>query len=187
MSALNRRVTGAVLGSLLALGGTAVGPAAAAGEPRAAACGPVDESHIQARWTALGGQNSALGCPVGDLYDVYVGGVKRGERQYFQYGSMTHSPAQGPDMVVSAWERRGYAYFNWGTTSPYHYDVFLYRWTSPADAQGEQRQTSGGTSGQVRVVRETTGAYKFKVEGCDDGTFGLTCRQGWTLTAPSHG
>lgn len=198
MLSLNRRVTGVVLGSLLALGGTAAIPAAAQtsaapsqapapSQARAACDIPVNETHIARRWNALGGATGWLGCPTTYTKDVYLNGVYAGKRQYFDHGTVTWSPRQGPDMVVAAWKDRGYAYFNWATTSPYHYDTFLVRYTSAADPNGTQREVGGGTSGRVRVLTRTTGAYTFRVEGCDVGTFGHTCRQGWTLSASTNG
>jgi hypothetical protein len=189
MRTLNRRLTGVVLGSLLALGTTAAVPAAAQTsaaptKARAAACGiAVNEAHINGRWNALGGAGGWLGCPRSYTRDVYLNGVYAGKRQYFDYGNVTWSPRQGRNMVVAAWEDGGYAYFNWNTTSPYSYDRFLIRYTSAADPNGTQREVGGGTSGRVRVVQRTTGAYTFRVEGCDVGVFGHTCRQGWTLSA----
>lgn len=189
MLTLNRRLTGVLLGSLLALGTAAAVPAAAQtsqapAQARSAACGiPVNETHIKGRWNALGGSTGWLGCPRSYTKDVYLGGVYAGKRQYFDYGNVTWSPRQGSNMVVAAWQYGGYAYFNWGTTSPYSYDRFLIRYTSAADPNGTQREVGGGTSGRVRVQQRTTGAYTFRVEGCDVGVFGHSCRQGWTLSA----
>nr|WSY56102.1 hypothetical protein OG999_42170 [Streptomyces sp. NBC_00886] len=183
MLSTKRRLTGVVLGSLLALGGTAAVPAAAQ-TPARATCGiPVNESHINQRWNALGGATGWLGCPTSHTKDVYLGNVYAGKRQYFNYGTVTWSPRQGRNMVVAAWEDGGYAYFNWGTTVPYRYDAFLVRWTSASDPGGTQREFGGGTSGRIRVLERNTGAYVFTVEGCDTGAFGHTCRQGWTLKA----
>jgi hypothetical protein len=184
MLSTKRRLTGVVLGSLLALGGTAAVPAAAQ-TPARAACGTaVNEPHIYQRWSALGGAGGWLGCPTSGTRDVYLNNVYAGKRQYFAYGTATWSPRQGSNMVVAAWEDRGYAYFNWNTTAPEHrYDSFLVRWTSASDPGGTQREFGGGTSGRIRVLERNTGAYVFTVEGCDIGTFGHTCRQGWTLKA----
>ena len=188
---LNRRLTGVVLGSLLALGGTAAVPAAAqtdaAPSQAQAACSlSVTEPHIYKRWDALGGADGRLGCPTTRTKDVYLNNVYAGKRQYFDYGTVTWSPRQGRNMVVAAWQDGGYAYFNWSTTSPYSYDTFLVRWTSAADPNGTQREVGGGTSGRVRVQQRTTGAYTFRVEGCDVGLFGHSCRQGWTLSATTQ-
>lgn len=188
---LNRRVTGVVLGSLLALGYAAAVPAAAQtdaapSEARAACSISVTEPHIHKRWDALGGATGWLGCPTTGTRDVYLNNVYAGKRQYFDYGTVTWSPRQGRNMVVAAWQDGGYAYFNWGTTSPYSYDTFLVRWTSAADPNGTQREVGGGTSGRVRVQQRTTGAYTFRVEGCDVGVFGHSCRQGWTLSATTQ-
>ncbi|MGW7207625.1 hypothetical protein [Streptomyces sp. NPDC054837] len=188
---LNRRLTGVVLGSLLALGGTAAVPAAAqtdaAPSQAQAACSlSVTEPHIYKRWDALGGADGWLGCPTTRTKDVYLNNVYAGKRQYFAYGTVTWSPRQGRNMVVAAWQDGGYAYFNWSTTSPYSYDTFLVRWTSAADPNGTQREVGGGTSGRVRVQQRTTGAYTFRVEGCDVGLFGHSCRQGWTLSATTQ-
>jgi hypothetical protein len=183
MLSKKRRLTGVVLGSLLALGGTAAVPAAAQ-TPTRAVCGiAVNEPHIYQRWSALGGASGWLGCPTTGTRDVYLNGAYAGKRQYFTYGTATWSPRQGSNMVVAAWEDRGYAYFNWGTTAPNRYDSFLVRWTSASDPGGTQREFSGGTAGRIRVLERNTGAYVFTVEGCYIGTFGHTCPKGWTLKA----
>ncbi|WP_327581416.1 hypothetical protein OHA25_36275 [Nonomuraea sp. NBC_00507] len=137
---------------------------------------------IGARWSELGGENSALGCPHTSEVDVYLDGVWAGRRQNFLRGQMVWSPRQGPKMVVSAWSIGGYAYVDWRTTAPRSYDRFLVRWTSAADRAGTQRDIGGGTSGRMRVRVMTTSGYRFIVEGCDDGTFSSSCKQGWTLS-----
>ncbi|MGP3963351.1 LGFP repeat-containing protein [Nonomuraea sp. 3N208] len=137
---------------------------------------------IGARWSELGGENSALGCPRTSEVDVYLNGVWAGRRQNFLRGQMVWSPRQGPKMVVSAWSIGGYAYVDWRTTAPRSYDRFLVRWTSAADRAGTQRDVGGGTSGRMRVRVMTTSGYRFIVEGCDNGTFSSSCRQGWTLS-----
>ncbi|WP_420847177.1 LGFP repeat-containing protein, partial [Nonomuraea basaltis] len=55
---------------------------------------------IGARWSELGGENSALGCPRTSEVDVYLNGVWAGRRQTFLRGQMVWSPRQGPKMVV---------------------------------------------------------------------------------------
>lgn len=193
MLEMNRRLVGLAVGSALVLGSAAAVPATAhdtTAKPAApAACSPnypVTNSFIEQRWSDLGGQDGLMGCPRGRTKNVFVNGVKKGQRQYFANGNITWSPAQGPEMVVAAWERNGYAYVNWGTTDPYHYDLFLVRYTSAADPNGTQRRVGSGTSGGMWVRKHTTGDYTFIVEGCDKGTYGLKCRQGWTLSATTH-
>ncbi|MFF4834313.1 hypothetical protein [Streptomyces sp. NPDC001315] len=191
MLAVNRRLVGLALGGALALGGTAAVPAAAGGAvqaPARAACSiPVTNNLIHQRWSNLGGGDGWMGCPTGNTKDVYVNNVYKGKRQYFDNGNITTSRAQGPEMVVAAWEYNGYAYFNWGTTAPFHYDLFQIRYTSAADPYGRLGQVGGGTSGRIRVQKQTTGDYTFRVRGCDKSYFGgLTCRQGWTLSATTN-
>ncbi|WP_405932807.1 hypothetical protein [Streptomyces sp. NBC_00827] len=189
MVSVNRRLVGLALGSALALGGTVAVPAATAAPAGApSACGHLlSNSYIYERWSDLGGVNGMLGCPRTDVLTVKsANGTKLGKRQYFDSGNVTFSPRQGQEMVVAAWERNGYAYFNWGPTDPYHYDVFLVRYTSAADAGGTQVTLRGGTTGGMWVRKHTSGTYSFKVEGCDKGRFGLKCRQGWTLEATTR-
>jgi hypothetical protein len=164
-----------------------VAPVAASASPATAAatCSIQPYGLIGARWQQLGGVNSWLGCPTTGEYDVYSNNVWIGRRQYFERGSVAWSPRQGNSMVVATWGHDGWVYFNWGPTSPFHYDKFLVRWYSSID-QGEQREFAGGTSGQIRVQRRTTGEYRFIVEGCDNGTFGSSCRQGWTISVHSY-
>ncbi|MFD9002859.1 hypothetical protein ACFV0T_18065 [Streptomyces sp. NPDC059582] len=191
MLAVNRRLAGLALGGALALGGTAAVPAVADGgaveAPARAVCHtPVGNSLIHQRWAALGGASGWMGCPTSGTRDVYVNNIYQGKRQYFAHGNITTSRAQGSRMVVAAWEANGYAHFNWGPTNPYHYDVFLFRYTSAADPQGRQGQVGGGSSGLIRVRKETTGSYTFRVEGCDRTIWGLKCKQGWTLSATTN-
>ncbi|EIV91349.1 LGFP repeat-containing protein [Frankia sp. QA3] len=166
--------------SMIAIG---PGTASAAGpcDPRLAPYGLIGE-----RWHQLGGAGSALACPTTGERDVYLtNGEWAGKRQYFQGGEITWSPRQGSRMVIAAWESGGYAHVNWGPTDPYHYDRFLVRYT--AHGSTVQREVRGGTSGQFRVVRETTGGYRFIIEGCDGGGIGGSkCRQGWTLSTATY-
>ncbi|WP_425574682.1 LGFP repeat-containing protein, partial [Nonomuraea africana] len=86
--------------------------------PRAAAtsaCRIQPYGLIGARWSDLGGENSALGCPRTSEVDVYLDGVWAGRRQNFLRGQMVWSPRQGPKLVVSAWSIGGYAYVDWHT------------------------------------------------------------------------
>jgi len=188
MLSLKRRLTGVVLGSLLALGGTAAVPAvAAAGSPQAPAkvClggHRIDNDFIYRRWQQLGGSDGYLGCPVNDNLLLSNGA----ERQTFQHGQIAWSPDQGHRMVVAAWNYRGYAYFNWGPTDPYHYSVFLVRYDSAADAFGTQKELGSGNHGGMWVQKRTTGSYKFKVEGCDVDSGGHHCKQGWTVPVRTY-
>ena len=153
----------------------------------AEACRPISRNeYIADRWQELGGANGSLGCPIDTTKNVTVGGVWKGKRQTFENGQITWSPSQGAQMVIAAWEWRGYAFADWGTTAPYSYDRFLLRSYSSYEPRGEQRELRGGTSGRAWVQKRTTGSYRFIVEGCDDGTFGSTCRQGWTLSASTR-
>ncbi|MFG2376298.1 LGFP repeat-containing protein [Streptomyces sp. NPDC048504] len=184
MLSTKRRLTGVVLGSLLALGGTAAIPAAAhatvAESPARAACRPnyaIPNQFIYERWNRLGGQNGMLGCPIGANKRLANGA----ERQRFENGEIAWSPDQGHRMVVAAWERNGYAFFNWGPTDPYSYSVFLVRYTSAADAGGTQRELRGGNTGGMWVQKRTSGDYSFIVEGCDLRSGGHRCLQHWTV------
>ncbi|MGN9761553.1 LGFP repeat-containing protein [Streptomyces sp. SD31] len=160
---------------------------AAADSSSADVCEPISRNeYIADRWQDLGGANGWLGCPINTTKNVTVGGVWKGKRQTFENGQITWSPGQGTRMVIAAWEWRGYAFADWGTTAPYSYDRFLLRYYSSYEPRGEQRELRGGTSGRAWVRKHTTGSYRFIVEGCDDGTFGSTCRQGWTLSASTR-
>ncbi|GII05429.1 LGFP repeat-containing protein [Planobispora takensis] len=195
MGHIHRAVLGLTATATVATGLALTSPAEAASTPPAspavsqtAPCGGgiAVSGRIGTRWNRLGGQDSALGCPVTPSRDVYLNGVWAGRRQWFDRGSITWSPRQGTDMTVSAWSSGGYSYFDWGSTAPYSYDRFLVRWYSAADPGGEQREFGGGTGGRIRVRQSTTGAYRFIVEGCDNGVTGSSCRQGWTLSASTR-
>ncbi len=82
-----------------------------------------------------------MGCPIGANKRLANGA----ERQRFANGEIAWSPDQGHRMVVSAWERNGYAYVTWGPTNPYSYDVFLVRYTSAADAGAPSANSAAGT------------------------------------------
>ncbi|MCI3275636.1 LGFP repeat-containing protein [Streptomyces cylindrosporus] len=187
MLSLKRRAAGVVLGSLLALGGTAAVPAVADAPqmPAKKLClgdHRIDNAFIYRRWQQLGGSDGAMGCPVNDNFTLPNGA----ERQTFEHGQLAWSPDQGHRMVVAAWQDGGYAYFTWGPTDPYHYDTFLVRYTSAANPFGTQKELGKGNHGGMWVQRRTTGSYKFVVEGCDTGTFGHTCRQGWTTSVRTY-
>ncbi|MEV0090917.1 hypothetical protein [Streptomyces sp. NPDC050738] len=141
---------------------------------------------IKARWEQLGGSNSGLGCPRTGVKNVFVNGHFKGERQYFEHGTITRSPAQGEGMVIAAWDTNGYAMVNWSTTRPFFYHHFLVRYYSAADYGGTQIQVGRGNSGGTWVQKRTNGEYRFIIEGCDDGPFGKVCRQGWTLSATTR-
>jgi LGFP repeat len=179
-----RAMLGLVAAIALAASLIGIAPVAASAAPQTCSIQPY--GLIGERWNQLGGVNSWLGCPTTGERDVYSGVVWVGRRQYFQRGTVAWSPRQGNSMVVAAWGHDGWVYFNWGPTSPYHYDRFLFRINSAAD-QGSQYAISGGTSGQIREQRMTTGVYSFIVEGCDTGTFGSSdCRQGWTIDVSTY-
>ena len=146
--------------------GTTAASAAPACNPKLAPYGL-----IGARWNQLGGPRSYLACPTSGERDVYfTNGEWAGRRQRFQGGEITWSPRQGKRMVITAWEANGYAHVSWGPTDPYHYDKFIVRWTAYGNTW--QRDVTGGTSGQFRVVSETNGGYQFLIEGCDNGGIG---------------
>ncbi|WP_336217002.1 LGFP repeat-containing protein [Nonomuraea sp. LPB2021202275-12-8] len=177
------RVLAVALAATLCAGAPAqAGTAASTNTATTTACGIQPYGLIGARWTELGGANSALGCPRTSEVDVYLDGVWAGRRQNFLRGQMVWSPRQGPKLVVSAWSIGGYAYVDWRTTAPRSYDRFLVRWTSAADRGGTQRDIGGGTGGRMRVRVVTSSGYRFIVEGCDNGTFSSSCKQGWTLS-----
>ncbi|WP_329125615.1 hypothetical protein [Streptomyces sp. NBC_01465] len=161
----------------------------APGQSAQAACNTgytFGNSLIKARWQRLGGSGSGLGCPRSNVKTVRSNGIWKGERQYFEHGTITWSPSQGPRMVLAAWDTNGYAILNWSTTNPFSYKQFLVRYYSAADFGGTQVQVGSGTSGGTWVRKHTTGEYRFIVEGCDDGRFGKVCRQGWTLSATTR-
>ncbi|MET7702247.1 MULTISPECIES: LGFP repeat-containing protein [unclassified Streptomyces] len=185
MLSVKRRLAGLAAGCALAVAGTAAVPVAAHAAPGDSICVNRPDvganRYIRDHYQRLGGADSKLGCPIEGMETFRSGGTVVAQRQKFDNGDIAWSPRQGDAMVVTAWEYQGAAFFSWGPTRPFDYDLFLVRYTSAADAFGTQRSAVGGTWGGTLVRKETTGAYTFIVEGCDDGTWGLTCNQGWTL------
>lgn len=86
-------------------------------------------------------------------------------------------------MVVASYQWRHQIVVDWGPTTPFNYDFFIVRWDrdganiGQVDVKGGQRET-----GRYTLSPDVDGRYEVRVEGCDDGTFGSTCRQGWAIT-----
>lgn len=151
--------------------------------PAAAACGITPYGLIGNKWYAMGGEGSAFGCATEAEHDIPG---RRGRMQNFQFGQITWSPDQGPNMVVAVWSISTRVFVDWGPTDPLNYDFFIVRW-----------DRNGQNVGQIDIENgpRTYGSFSFDaaegwssvvVEGCDDGTFGSTCRQGWTAPAASY-
>jgi len=135
---------------------------------------------IGAAWYRAGGANSVYGCPKNREY-----GPGQWRRQDFGNGQIAWSPAQGDHMIVTAFSSRGQAYFTWGPTNPYRYDKFLVRWTTNGDySQTVQHELTGSRTGGIDSVPPSGTSnieYEIIVEGCDNGFWGSTCRQSWTV------
>ncbi|MBO3744748.1 hypothetical protein J5X84_01620 [Streptosporangiaceae bacterium NEAU-GS5] len=189
---MNRRIhttlttAAAVTTGLAAALAATLAPLAAAGPAQARACPPAFQPYglIGGKWAQVGGV-ATLGCPVMAEYDVYRSSQWAGRRQSFNRGQVAWSPGQGSTMTVAAWKGGHYVYFSWGPTSPFSYDKFLVRAYLANDPNMWAQATfNGGTGGQIRwgiSGPALENKMRFIVEGCDNGTFSSTCRQGWTI------
>lgn len=163
----------------LALAGTI---AVATPAHASAGCAIAPYGLIGARWAELGGEHGKLGCPTTRETDIYMNGVGwAGRRQSFVHGQMAWSPKNGSMLVVAAYSRNGYAYFDWKATDR-NWDKFLVRWTSPADPQGRQEDFVGGNRGKAWTRQRTNGGYRWTLKGCDTGVFGSKCQRSWTVS-----
>jgi hypothetical protein len=151
---------------------------------------------IGARWKLTGGLAGPLGCPV-SAAQTAPGGT--GQVMQFQNGQIVSAPNQGTNMSVAVYQQAAYLMVDWGDTAPFNYDKFLIRWTfngadgGQVDVPPQYPQLQGGpvyvldnphrTRGIWSLPTPSAGTYTISIEGCDNGTFGSTCRQGWTIPA----
>lgn len=69
----------------------------------------------------------------------------------------------------------------WTNTAPYNYDFFIVRWDLNGKNVGQQDVRNGPREGgHFLIPLFAEGTYSIVIEGCDNGTFSATCRQGWT-------
>jgi hypothetical protein len=132
---------------------------------------------ILQRWNDL---QSRIGCPIGPEVPVATG---NGTRMPFLRGEMATSPDQGTNMVVAVYQAENSIIVNWSDTSPFNYDFFLVRWDrngSNVD-QFDVKTYIDRTGGFFHIPSPLPGHYTVVVEGCDDGAFGTTCRQHFTV------
>jgi hypothetical protein len=171
---VKRSLIGLAAALALAAGLAGIAPIAASAAP---GCNIEPYGLIGERWAQLGGA-AVLGCPTTEELDVYRGNIWAGRLQRFTLGEIAWTPGQSSGKIVAAWQRGGYAYFDWrGTIRPY--DVFLVRWDSPAG--GGQQEVAGGTGQRFRIRQRTNGSYSFIAEGCLRRTFGGLGCAGWTM------
>ncbi|MER7362182.1 hypothetical protein AB0L44_36510 [Nonomuraea wenchangensis] len=175
---MNSRMISSVTAGLALVGTFAIAaPAHASG-----GCAITPYGLIGARWVELGGENGKLGCPTTQETDIYMNGVGwAGRRQSFVRGQMAWSPKNGSKLVVAAYSKDGYAYFDWKPTDRF-WDKFLVRWTSAADPNGRQEDFIGGNRGKAWTRLRTNSGYRWNVKGCDTGVFGSSCQRYWTVS-----
>ncbi|WP_328608329.1 hypothetical protein OG943_04175 [Amycolatopsis sp. NBC_00345] len=135
------------------------------------------------RYNTFGGLTGVLGCPTTDERDVSEG---HGRIQYFQNGVITSSPTTGPSSVETLWNSGAQLSFDWYTTAPLNYDVWLLNVRFNGTDRGLDRELPaisgtavGRSSGRTTIGFAGSGNYRVAIEGCDLGG-GHTCRQGWT-------
>jgi len=167
-----------------------------AGTASAATCDPrlQPAGDIGARWVQLGAGNGVLGCPTGAEKGLPDGAT--GSQQFFQNGHVVVSPNQGSHLVTVAYRQGNRAFFTWGYTNPFSYDLFQVRWATTTqpdvwyrpnrqiefkDADGGHRQSG---SWFLDRTSATPTMFSFQVQGCDRSWGNTTCRQGWTY--PVH-
>jgi LGFP repeat-containing protein len=130
------------------------------------------------RWYEMGAEGSALGCALEPEHDVPG---RHGRSQTFQWGQIVWSPDQGPNMVLAMYYIADHVFVKWKPTDPLSYDFFIARWDLNGQNVGQR---------DIKCCSRTEGSFDFTsgpgwssfvVEGCDSGTFGSTCRQGWTI------
>ncbi|GAB3982173.1 hypothetical protein GCM10027615_64370 [Plantactinospora veratri] len=160
---------------------------AAAGAGAAVACQPTSWRFVN-RWNQ---DPNGYGCATSAEYQTY----NNGWGQNFANGQIRTSPMQGTNMVVSImrytyWDGSSTqfgVYFGWGLSDPYHYDMWLIR-TSLNGVYTGQRECAPGpfllctrTSGGQTWAPAALGWHQIMVEGCDQGAWGRTCNQQWTV------
>jgi hypothetical protein len=143
---------------------------------------------IPTRYKELGGDNGPLGKPTSKEMDVKGG---KGRYQTFEHGVIGFSPLTGPNSVQSVYVKGNEIVFEWGDTSPYHYDFFNVRWDLDDKHPGfpggrnmgqEEIKTKEDTrtSGKWVTRPHSSGRYRLVVEGGDKKLGGSKIRQGWS-------
>ncbi|MGY4304156.1 uncharacterized protein YodC (DUF2158 family) [Bradyrhizobium sp. USDA 4369] len=104
----------------------------------------------------------------------------------FEHGEIVWSPAQGPKMVIAAYQQDDHLILNWGDSSPWNYDRFLI--ASTRDGQSLPQVEVHGfierTFGFHWIKAPLPGKYTFSIEGCQVGAIsGHDCPQRWTVPA----
>src|ERR1700730_5490640 len=132
------------------------------------------------RWNDLDGRGGPLGSPTGP--EVSVPG-RSGRQMPFEHGEIVFSPDQGSAMLVAAYQQDDNLIVNWSDTAPFNYDKFIVRWDLEGVNVGQFDVDSyiDRTNGFSRIRPLLPGRYTVMVEGCDIGTGGSTCRQGFTV------
>src|SRR5579872_1533900 len=148
---------------------------------------------INARYVALGGAFSPIGCPLSDEANTPDG---QGRFNNFAQGQIVWSPNQGSsDMVVSAyWQTisNPNQYFvnevtvNWGDSTP-QWDKFLI-WPNASNpnnsilTQYEVDNSPPAINGSVIFGQFCASSYSIGVKGCDNANFGGKdkCNPNWT-------
>jgi hypothetical protein len=157
--------------------------------PRAdAACPSFQmDQDIQARWQQ--DFAGAIGCPVANQGPTQD---RKGVQVAFQYGWIIkpNNHYMGSNFLLIA---QFFPNYNpnprkinlwWGSSAPFSYDKWLLRLDIYGGPNLIQLDLGGGNSGQYSLEDlDVAKTYQIIVEGCDNGTFGSTCRQDWSPAA----
>lgn len=145
---------------------------------------------INARWQKLGGAAGPLGCPISDEMDTPPGTSAHYKGRFVQYqnGQIVFSPSTGPQslqiVIVYNNPTQHIILFEWGPTTPFNYDKFIVRWNIDGQNAGQQDIGGSRTDGTFKIQNaDFRRRYSIIVEGCDNGTFGSDCKQGWSNEA----
>ncbi len=127
-----------------------------------------------------GGPAGPLGCPLSDEMDTPGG---HGRYNQFEHGQIVFSPSTGGESIQVLFAKDGEIFFYWGPTDPFSYGKFIVRWDINGKNAGQQ-DVGGGSQGAFLLHGYDPKAfYSFIFEGCDGGTLGSFCRQGWSNAA----
>ncbi|WP_158884652.1 hypothetical protein [Amycolatopsis anabasis] len=186
---MRRMISRAAIALAFALLGVAPVPAASAtaAEPGAAprVCSYDVPQPLYRRWYDNGRGDGSFGCPTGSAF-----AYGNGSYQWFENGAMVFSPSQGTNMVTSAFRVGGTGIrFEWGVSDPFNYVDWLVNIRRDGQDIGGDQECDltqgagwcGRFSGITSWGNLRPGEYRIVVEGCDLGSGGHTCRQGWTL------
>ena len=134
---------------------------------------------IAERWTALDGATGPLGCAISREAGVPNSTARK---TAFQHGEVVFSPAQGPRMLVAAYQQEDNIIVNWGDTAPRDYDKFIVRWDRDGHNVGQSDVDSyiDRNQGFFRIQAPLPGRYTIIVEGCNTDVGGSHCDQKWT-------